>query len=55
MDSPDMQEIIDDHLAPTEDKESAILAVLAPGAYTAILSGVNGATGVGLVEAYNLQ
>lgn len=55
MDSPDMQTIIDDGLAPTEDKESAILAVLAPGAYTAILSGVNGATGVGLVEAYNLQ
>ena len=39
MDSPDMQEIIDDGLAPTDDKESAVLALLAPGAYTAILSG----------------
>ena len=55
MDSPDMQEIIDDGLAPTDDKESAVLAVLVPGAYTAILSGVNGTTGVALVEAYNLH
>ena len=47
-----MQTVIDDHLAPTSDKESAIVATLAPGSYTAILSGVNNTTGVGLVEAY---
>ena len=41
-------------LAPTNDLESAILAVLNPGAYTAILSGTNSGTGVGLVEVYNL-
>jgi len=35
--------------------ESAILADLAPGNYTAVVSGVNGATGVALVEAYHLQ
>ena len=42
-------------LQPTEDAESAILATLAPGAYTAIVRGVNGTTGVGLVEAYDLD
>ncbi|MGH8094559.1 MAG: kelch repeat-containing protein [Chthoniobacterales bacterium] len=41
-------------LAPINDLESAILAVLDPGAYTAILSGTNNGTGVGLVEVYNL-
>jgi hypothetical protein len=42
-------------LAPTNDLESAVLADLAPGNYTAVVSGVNGATGVALVEAYHLQ
>ena len=41
-------------LAPANDIESAILAVLDPGAYTAILRGTNNGTGVGLVEVYNL-
>ncbi len=42
-------------LQPSEDLESAIVATLAPGAYTAIVSGKNGGTGVGLVEAYDLD
>jgi hypothetical protein len=42
-------------LAPAHDSESAILADLSPGNYTAVVSGVNGATGVALVEAYHLQ
>ena len=42
-------------LAPASDLESAIVADLAPGNYTAVVSGVNGATGVALVEAYHLQ
>ncbi len=37
---------------PTRALESAILRTLAPGAYTAIVRGRNGATGVGLVEVY---
>jgi hypothetical protein len=41
-------------LAPTNNLESAIYATLAPGQYTALLSGVNNGTGVGLVEAYDL-
>jgi len=41
-------------LAPTNDLESAILAVLDPGAYTAIVKGTDNGTGVGLVEVFNL-
>ena len=41
--------------APPNDLESAILATLPNGNYTAIVSGKNGATGVGLVEVYKLQ
>ena len=42
-------------LAPTEDAESAILADLNPGNYTGVVSGVNGGTGIALIEAYYLQ
>ncbi|MDQ3115255.1 MAG: hypothetical protein M3Q86_01365 [Verrucomicrobiota bacterium] len=42
-------------LEPTDDLESAIVATLDPGSYTAIMSGKNGGTGVGLVEAYDLD
>ena len=42
-------------LAPTSDFESAIVATLPPGAYTAIMSGKNGSTGMGLVEVYDLD
>lgn len=41
--------------APSNMKESAILALLAPGNYTAVVTGKNGATGVGLIEFYSLQ
>jgi aryl-phospho-beta-D-glucosidase BglC (GH1 family) len=37
---------------PTSSKDAAILLTLAPGAYTAVVSGVNGTTGVALVEVY---
>ena len=52
---PDAQAITSDGLAPTNPKESALLATLNPGAYTAIVRGVNGATGIGLVEVYDLS
>ena len=42
-------------LQPSKDLESAILATLAPGAYTAIVRGVSDTTGVGLVEVYDLN
>ena len=38
--------------APTDPSESAIIAELPPGNYTAIVRGVNDTTGVGLVEVY---
>ena len=40
-------------LAPTNNLESAIAATLPPGLYTALLSGLNTGTGVGLVEVYD--
>jgi hypothetical protein len=42
-------------LQPTDSRESAILITLQPGSYTAIVSGKNGTTGVGLVEVYDLD
>ena len=41
--------------APPNDLESAILITLAPGNYTAILSGKNKSSGNGLVEVYDLN
>jgi hypothetical protein len=41
--------------APPNNLESAILRSLAPGNYTAILSGKNNTTGVGEVEVYDLD
>jgi len=41
--------------APSHALESAILATLAPGAYTAIVSGVGGVTGVGIVEVFEVD
>ena len=42
-------------LAPTNDLESAIVATLAPGSYTAIVRGNNNTSGIALVEAYDLN
>ncbi len=53
--SPDVTAITNLGLAPGSPKESAILRTLPAGAYTAVLSGVNGGTGIGLVEAYDVD
>lgn len=42
------------NLAPTDDRESAILTILPAGNFTAIMRGMNNTTGVGLVEVYNV-
>ncbi len=42
-------------IPPANDNESAIIATLRPGAYTAVMQGVNSGTGIGLVEAYDLN
>jgi hypothetical protein len=41
-------------LGLTDDRESAIIANLPLGTYTAIVAGKNGGTGIGLVEIYSL-
>jgi len=52
--SPDAAEITATGIAPTNDFESAILQSLAPGHYTAVLSGKNDGVGNGLVEVYDI-
>ena len=52
--SPDATEIMNSGLAPSNDSESALIATLAPGQYTAKLTGNNGGTGNGVIEVYDL-
>ena len=53
--STNAAEISASTLAPVDSKEAAILATLNPGAYTAIVTGNGGGTGVGIVEVYELD
>jgi plastocyanin len=53
--SDQVAEIQNSGLAPTNPAESAIIATLQPGTYTAIVRGVNNTTGNALVEVYDLQ
>jgi hypothetical protein len=50
-----MIDIEQNGLAPTDDAESAIVLHLPAGAYSAIVSGANGGTGVALTEVYDLD
>jgi phospholipase/lecithinase/hemolysin len=53
--SPQLQAVYATMLAPTDDRESAIVApFLTPGNYTAIVRGKDDTTGVALVEAYRI-
>ena len=54
MNSPDAAEIISTGIAPKDDRESAIIADLPPGQYTAALAGKDGGIGNGLIEVYDL-
>jgi hypothetical protein len=45
----------DKGLAPQDSRESAIAATFPPGAYTAVVRGKGGATGVALVEVYDVD
>ena len=49
------REIIESQLAPPNERESAIIADLAPGNYTAIVRGKDDTTGVALMEVYHLK
>jgi len=46
-------EIMAAGLAPSNAREAAIAASLPPGLYTALLSGLNHGTGIGVVEIYD--
>jgi hypothetical protein len=54
-DDPDQAAIAAAGVAPQNDLESALLAEIPPGAYTAVVAGQNSGTGVGLVELYHLR
>ncbi|MFL6542833.1 MAG: hypothetical protein ACJ8I9_06675, partial [Chthoniobacterales bacterium] len=49
------QDISNSHLAPQSDVESALIATLAAGNYTAQVRGANGSVGTALVEIYDLD
>lgn len=53
--SSQQDEIEGTAIQPSNDHESAILQILAPGNYTAVVRGNNNTTGIAVVEAYNLQ
>jgi PKD domain/Fibronectin type III domain len=48
------QEVQDTGLAPTNDRESAIVITLDPGAYTVVMRGKNNSSGIGVVEVYDI-
>ncbi|HEX8489388.1 MAG TPA: PQQ-dependent sugar dehydrogenase, partial [Chthoniobacterales bacterium] len=48
------QDITSNQLAPSNDSESAIVATLQPGTYTAIIRGQGNSSGVGLLEVYDV-
>ena len=48
-------EILQSGLAPSDDKEAAIIKRLNPGGYTAIIRSIDGSPGVGVVELYDLS
>src|SRR5438132_12231278 len=50
-----VQDIQNSGHAPGDSSESAIIANLPAGNYTAIVRGVNNTTGVALVEVYDLN
>jgi hypothetical protein len=48
-------DILNSGYVPADAKESAIIADLPAGDYTAIVRGINNMTGIGLVEVYDLD
>jgi hypothetical protein len=55
-DDPDQSfQIGSSRVAPTDELESAIVATLPPGSYTAAVTGKHGESGVGVIEVYDLN
>ncbi len=55
MDGPNTQEIAAVELTPPAPAESALFETVTPDAYTAILTGADGGSGVALLEVYHVQ
>jgi hypothetical protein len=53
--SDQRDQIVATGIPPHDDRESAIVATIAPGNYTAVLRGVDETTGVAVVEVYELD
>ena len=51
----DKSEVAETGVAPSDDRESAVITSLPSGAYTALVRDVNSSSGIALVEVYNLQ
>ncbi|HVF72084.1 MAG TPA: matrixin family metalloprotease [Chthoniobacterales bacterium] len=54
-DSPQSSQIEQSGVAPRHALESAVVVTLAPGSYTAVVSGFDNGVGNGLVEAYEVD
>jgi hypothetical protein len=54
-DDPNAIYVQKNRLTPPNALESALVLHLPAGAYTAVVRGANGATGVGLAEVYTLH
>ena len=50
----DQQNVEATGLAPTNDRESAIVITLDPGNYTVVMRGKNNSSGIGVVEVYDI-
>ena len=55
VESPNKQAIIDSTIPPSDPEESAIVRTVPPGNYTAIVRGAGNATGIGVVDLYDLD
>jgi hypothetical protein len=55
VDSPQRSEIESSGLMPGDSREPAIIWTLDPGTYTAVVRGKNNGTGIGVIEAYDLN
>lgn len=55
MDNPNMQQISDADLAPSDPNEAALYEILPAGMYTAVLRGVGDTSGIALVEVYDVD
>jgi len=53
VDSPQKAQIQGTIFQPSDNRESVILATLAPAAYTVVLSGAGNTSGIGIVEIYD--